>query len=105
MSNKPIHTWMDTLPFDVHEQSNNFLIAITKNRRYNMWVDGYTDIDELEAKLFQKVYDEIQHRIHIGIWHENTSTNISSVSSQEGRERSNSMENTNIGMAREGKDN
>ncbi len=84
MHNKPIHTWMDTLPFEVHEQSNNFLVAITKNKKYNMWMNGYTQIDELEAKLFTKVRDEINYRIEIGIWHENTPTNISSVSSQEG---------------------
>ena len=70
MSNKPIHTWMDTLPFEVHEQSNNFLISITKNRRYSAWVDGYTEIDELEAKLFNKVRDEINYRIEIGVWDE-----------------------------------
>lgn len=77
---------LETLPFDVHEQTNEFLMQISNTASYKDYLHNIVpkSLTELEKKLFKEVNTEILYRKHIGAWNENTSTNISSVSSQEG---------------------
>jgi len=78
---KHTSTWMDTLPFDMENQTDNFLLAISRTHKYMSWEMGYKgNLTEVELKLFKLVHEEIIFR-KATKEDENTSPDLSSVSS------------------------